>query len=160
MSDTTTSKKVIIVGDGGVGKSALINKFKTEKFIKQYIPTMGAEVHPINVGNHCIKFWDTAGQEKFSGLRQGYYIESDMAIVMYDNTSRLSHKNVNYWIRSVQRVCPNIPILVVRNKVDLPGKKDNICGIENGPISVRTGENIDRLLTIIDTILYPMHSKW
>ena len=79
----------------------------------------------------------------------------------YDNTSRISHKNVSVWIRDVQRVCPNIPILVVRNKVDLPGKKDNICEFENGPISISTlrGENVDKLLTIIDNILFPMKSK-
>merc|ERR1712072_1241273 len=63
--------------------------------------------------------WDTAGQEKFGGLRDGYYIHSECAIIMFDVTSRLTYKNVPTWHRDLCRVCENIPIVLCGNKVDV-----------------------------------------
>lgn len=118
--------KVVIVGDGGVGKTAMVNRIRTGNFIKQYIATMGAEVHPIvfntTVGTITLKVWDTAGQDKFSGLREGCSIKSDGAILMYDLTSRLTCKNLSFWNRGITRVCNNIPRVVCSNKNDIPGK--------------------------------------
>ena len=62
--------------------------------------------------------WDTAGQEKFGGLRDGYYIGAKCAIIMFDVTSRTSYKNVANWYRDLIRVCGNIPIVLCGNKVD------------------------------------------
>jgi hypothetical protein len=58
-----------------------------------------------------IKFnvWDTAGQERFGGLRDGYYIQGQCAIIMFDVTSRITYKNVPNWHRDLTRVCENIP---------------------------------------------------
>ena len=47
--------------------------------------------------------WDTAGQEKFGGLRDGYYIQGQCAIVMFDVTSRVTYKNVPNWHRDLVR---------------------------------------------------------
>ena len=63
MSNITSSKKVIIVGDGGVGKSALVKKMRFGDFVKPYYPTLGAELHPVNYNDHTFNFWDTAGQK-------------------------------------------------------------------------------------------------
>jgi hypothetical protein len=60
---------------------------------------------------------DTAGQEKFGGLRDGYYIHGQCAIIMFDVTSRLTYKNVPTWHRDLCRVCENIPIVLCGNKV-------------------------------------------
>jgi GTP-binding nuclear protein Ran len=62
--------------------------------------------------------WDTAGQEKFGGLRDGYYIMGQCAIIMFDVTSRITYKNVPNWHRDLVRVCENIPIVLCGNKVD------------------------------------------
>lgn len=67
--------------------------------------------------------WDTAGQEKFGGLRDGYYIQGQCAIIMFDVTSRLTYKNVPNWHRDVVRVCENIPIVICGNKVDIKDRK-------------------------------------
>ena len=61
---------------------------------------------PIN-----LSVWDTAGPEKFGGLRDGYYIGSHAAIIMFDLTCRSTYRNVPSWLRDIRRVCgPNIPI--------------------------------------------------
>merc|ERR1712096_191703 len=67
--------------------------------------------------------WDTAGQEKFGGLRDGYYIQGQCAIIMFDVTSRVTYKNVPNWHRDLVRVCENIPIVLTSNKVDIKDRK-------------------------------------
>jgi len=67
--------------------------------------------------------WDTAGQEKFGGLRDGYYIHGQCGIIMFDVTSRLSYKNVPTWHRDLCRVCDNIPIVLCGNKVDVKNRQ-------------------------------------
>jgi len=66
---------------------------------------------------------DTAGQEKYAGLRDGYYIQAECAIIMFDVTSRISYKSVPNWHRDLVRVCENIPIVLVGNKVDMKDRK-------------------------------------
>lgn len=84
--------------------------------------------------------WDTAGQEKFGGLRDGYYINGQCGIIMFDVTSRITYKNVPNWHRTYHhyspnfltliripgdlvRVCENIPIVLTGNKVDVKERK-------------------------------------
>lgn len=67
--------------------------------------------------------WDTAGQEKLGGLRDGYYIQAHCAIIMFDVTSRVTYKNVPNWHRDLVRVCENIPIVLCGNKVDVKDRK-------------------------------------
>ena len=85
--------------------------------------TLGVEVHPLtfntNFGTICFNVWDTAGQEKFGGLRDGYYIQGQCGIIMFDVTSRITYKNVPNWHRDLKRVCENIPIVLCGNKVDV-----------------------------------------
>ena len=68
--------KLILVGDGGVGKTTFVRRHLTGEFEKRYVATLGVEVHPLlfhtNRGQIKFNVWDTAGQEKFGGLRDGY----------------------------------------------------------------------------------------
>lgn len=72
-----------------------------------------------NLGAICFNVWDTAGQEKFGGLRDGYYIQGQCGIIMFDVTSRITYKNVPNWHRDLVRVCENVPIVLCGNKVDV-----------------------------------------
>ena len=119
--------KLILVGDGGVGKTTFVKRHLTGEFEKKYVATLGVEVHPLvfHTNRGPIKFnvWDTAGQERFGGLRDGYYIQGQCAIVMFDVTSRITYKNVPNWHRDLTRVCENIPIVLTGNKVEIKDRK-------------------------------------
>ena len=95
--------------------------------MKQYRATLGVEVRCLdfqtNRGPIIFNCWDTAGQEKFGGLRDGYYIKGQCAIIMFDVTARITYKHVPNWHRDLTRVCDNIPIVLVGNKVDVKDRK-------------------------------------
>jgi len=114
--------KLLLVGDGGVGKTALVHKLFTGEFERKYVPTIGGTVRPLTFettrGNVTFNVWDMAGQEKFCGLRDGYYIRSQCAIIMFDVTARITYKHVANWHRDLYRVCDNIPMVLVGNKCD------------------------------------------
>jgi GTP-binding nuclear protein Ran len=63
------------------------------------------------------------GVQKFGGLRDGYYIQGQCAIIMFDVTSRITYKNVPNWHRDLTRVCENIPIVLCGNKVEIKDRK-------------------------------------
>lgn len=120
--------KLILVGDGGVGKTTFVKRHITGEFEKKYIATIGVEVHPMEffTSKGKVKFnvWDTAGQEKLAGLKDGYYIDAHCAIIMFDVCSRITYKNVPKWHRDINRICgDNIPIVLVGNKVDEKNRK-------------------------------------
>ncbi|XP_018647754.1 putative ran [Schistosoma mansoni] len=108
--------KLVLVGDGGTGKTTFVKRHITGEFEKKYVATLGVEVHPLD-------FHTTRGQEKFGGLRDGYYIQGRCAIIMFDVTSRVTYKNVPNWHRDLVRVCENIPIVLCGNKVDIQDRK-------------------------------------
>ncbi|CAK9164832.1 unnamed protein product [Ilex paraguariensis] len=105
----------------------VIDNVKLLSVRKPLRPTIGVEVHPLDFFTNCgkIRFycWDTAGQEKFGGLRDGYYIHGQCAIIMFDVTARLTYKNVPTWHRDLCRVCENIPIVLCGNKVDVKNRQ-------------------------------------
>ncbi|PVV01544.1 hypothetical protein BB560_004034 [Smittium megazygosporum] len=119
--------KLVLVGDGGTGKTTFVKRHMSGEFEKKYIATVGVEVHPLkfhtSAGPIIFSTWDTAGQEKFGGLRDGYYIQGQCGIIMFDVTSRITYKNVPNWHRDLVRVCQNIPIVLCGNKVDIKERK-------------------------------------
>ncbi|KAB0381474.1 hypothetical protein FD755_003391 [Muntiacus reevesi] len=137
--------KLVLVGDGGTGKTTFVKRHLTGEFEKKYVATLGVEVHPLvfHTNRGPIKFnvWDTAGQEKFGGLRDGYYIQAQCAIIMFDVTSRVTYKNVPNWHRDLVRVGENIPIVLCGNKVDIKDRKKNLQYYD---ISAKSNYNFEK----------------
>ncbi|XP_021072558.1 GTP-binding nuclear protein Ran-like [Mus pahari] len=121
--------ELILVGNGSTGKTTFMKHHLMGEFEKENVATLGVEVHPLifHTNRGPIKFnvWDTAGQENFGGggLRDGYYIQAQCAIIMFDVTSRVSYKNVPNWHRDLVRVCENIPIVLCGDKVDIKDRE-------------------------------------
>lgn len=119
--------KLVLIGDGGVGKTTFVKRHLTGEFEKKYIATLGVEVHPMpfftNHGQVLFNVWDTAGQEKLGGLRDGYYIGGHCGIIMFDVCARITYSNVPKWYKDLTRVCEAIPIVLVGNKVDVKDRK-------------------------------------
>ena len=116
--------KMLLVGDGNVGKSAFVNRTLTGGFVPHaYKPTMGGVIDgcdfQTNFGTVRFEICDIAGQDKRSGCRDIHYEGAECAIIMFDVTSPRSYEGVARWRSEIQRVCgAALPIVVCGNKVD------------------------------------------
>jgi len=112
--------KVCFIGGAQTGKTAFLLRHLNGNFQTDYIPTLGVEVHPLvfqtNGGSYTLNIWDTAGQKKFGGLRDGYYIAADAAVAFY---SQDTISETNELVEDFKRVCPSVPIINVWSKSDL-----------------------------------------
>ena len=120
--------KSIVVGDGGVGKTALTLRFSKGFFTEDYKMTIGVDFHVKTITIDALEgqiraklqIWDTGGQERFSSIRPMYYRGSLGALLIFDLTSYESFEHLPQWIEEVRANIKNeIPLLLVGNKSDL-----------------------------------------
>ncbi|XP_059153112.1 ras-like GTP-binding protein Rho1 [Physella acuta] len=142
-SEEEISRKIAVVGDSGVGKTCLIQRFMTNDFDEdtpqEYIASaLKVEEKEIELkGKKKVRLfiYDTGGQDTFKHLRKINYLKSDAAIVCFSVDNHKSFENVkNYWVAEMQKACPGIPLLLVGNKKDI---RNEARSIEN---FVREGE--------------------
>ena len=120
------SVKVVLLGDSGVGKTSIVQRFAFGTFKEENPSTLGAmfiaKILEIPDTNQTVKFqiWDTAGQEKYRSLAQMYYQDAAVAVLVYDITKRSTYEGIKTWIREVkEKAPPEILIVVAANKSDL-----------------------------------------
>ncbi|MFW9970421.1 MAG: GTP-binding protein [Candidatus Odinarchaeota archaeon] len=120
--------KSIVVGDGGVGKTALTLRFSKGFFTEDYKMTIGVDFHVKTISIDTVEgpiraklqIWDTGGQERFSSIRPMYYRGSLGALLIFDLTNSDSFAHLPQWIEEVRaNVKTEIPLLLVGNKSDL-----------------------------------------
>jgi Ras-related protein Rab-1A len=99
--------KVVLVGDSGVGKSSLLNRYFDGDFSDYFNTTIGIDFKSkeINVKEKTAKLqiWDTAGQERFRNITTSYYRKAHCFILMFDTTNKDSFANLNYWYGEIQK---------------------------------------------------------
>ncbi|SCU96256.1 LAFA_0G05270g1_1 [Lachancea sp. 'fantastica'] len=116
--------KIVVVGDGAVGKTCLLISYTQGRFPEEYIPTV-FENYVTRIrgpGNKAIELalWDTAGQEEYNRLRPLSYTDVDLLMVCYAANSKTSLQNAEeLWIPEVRHFCPDTPIMLVGTKSDL-----------------------------------------
>ena len=123
-NDNLLTYKIVVVGDGGVGKSALTIQFFQKMFVEDYDPTIEDSYiqHTEIDGQWCIlDVLDTAGQEEFSAMREQYMRKGDAFLLVYSVTDKASFMNIKHFHTLILRVKDkdSYPMILVANKVDL-----------------------------------------
>lgn len=120
--------KVILTGDGAVGKTTLRRKYMGQTTANRYLPTLGADISinnfkfDYNGERNTIKvqIWDIAGQFAFSAMRPMYYKGAQGIFLIYDVTNASTWKNIENWILNISKYLKlgRLPIILIANKVD------------------------------------------
>ena len=122
------TQKIVLLGDGCIGKSTLFNKLNNinddkYKFSKKYKATDDFAFNRIGIntteGDVTVDLWDTAGQENRGGLLRDAYLKgADGVLLLYDVTEPKTKENVMKWLEQIKKVSPGIPVAVIGNKAD------------------------------------------
>jgi Ras-related protein Rab-21 len=120
----TTNFKVVLLGEGSVGKTSLVTRYVQNTFNERHVTTIQASflTKRLNVdGNRVnISIWDTAGQERFHALGPIYYRESHGALLVYDITDNSSFVKVKNWVKELRsQLGKSVTLAIIGNKVDL-----------------------------------------
>ena len=124
-SQRSTLLKVVILGDGWVGKTCLMNRFVSNNFNQCGYHTIGVEFLnkdiEINGEIYTLQIWDTAGQERFRTLRTPFYRGSDICLLTYAVDDKNTFKNVSSWksefLQYADIQASTFPFVLVGNKV-------------------------------------------
>ncbi|XP_032360895.1 ras-related protein Rab-19 [Etheostoma spectabile] len=116
--------KIILIGDSNVGKTCLVQNFKSGTFSERQQNTIGVDftVRTVDIDGKKVKMqvWDTAGQERFRTITQSYYRSAHGAIIAYDITRRPTFDSVAHWIKEVELYgATNVVLVLIGNKCDL-----------------------------------------
>lgn len=118
------SKKIIIVGHFGVGKTSLVRQFVHSIFSDKYLTTIGVSIEKkqVIVGDTKLTFliWDLAGEETVARLNGAYFKGSSGAIYVFDLTRADTYEKLSEKVQSIsEKAGKQIPVLAVGNKRDL-----------------------------------------
>ena len=123
MADESLKYKIILAGEGAVGKTTLINRFVTGSFSTDYKATIGVAIFSklleIDGMEVSLQIWDIAGQTLFRNLRTRFFQNAKGALLVYDLTMPSTLANLNKWINDIKNVTNAIPFVLIGNKVDL-----------------------------------------
>ncbi len=158
--------KLLLVGDGGVGKTSLTRRYLTGLFDASTQLTVGADFYAkiVVLGNTRVflQIWDFGGEERFRVLLPGYCNGAMGAIFLFDLTRAGTLYHYNEWLDVINAHTRNIPVLAIGTKADLV-KSRSISRedaekyvLERGAatyleVSAKTGENVERTFELITT---------
>lgn len=117
------AKKVLLVGNFGVGKTSLIRRFVLNEFSEDYISTIGVRVSTkiVNLNNEEIKLliWDVAGTSGNEKVPKSYFLGSSAAMYVFDLSREETYINIKNQVATVKELSGLKEITIVGNKKDL-----------------------------------------
>jgi len=151
--------KLVLAGDGGVGKTSMVHRFVENQFDVDYKSTIGTSI----MKKECefegleskVRFviWDLAGQSQFKRVRSSYLANAEAGILVFDVTRKETYDNIKNWHEEILNSAKNINLLLVGNKIDLTDSKAvsteegtdlaDKLGLSYIETSAKTGENIN-----------------
>lgn len=163
MVQESMKSKVVLLGDGGVGKTSLIRRFVVDDYSDDYITTVGTKVskrslnlgHPAAEVEMSMQIWDVLGQKGYSGVQETAMKGAQGVVMVYDATSDDTRRSLEeYWLPAVWRLAGRVPMVFAANKSDLVtdrvwaeeylyflAQKYSCPGIVT---SAKTGEQVER----------------
>lgn len=160
--------KVVLCGEGFVGKSTIRERYLGITFRASYLQTIGADYATKNQEYEDgktlrLQIWDLAGQQKFVNIREAFYKGTDGAVLIFDITNHETADKISNWIKEILKVVKEpIPMILVGNKIDLRGEVDTLdtkdgvklaeklsaefnMTLDYFESSAKTGENIEKI---------------
>nr|CAH0105354.1 unnamed protein product [Daphnia galeata] len=121
--------KIVVIGDCGIGKTSLVQRFKSGVFTERYTNTIGVDfaMKTVVIEGKQVKLqiWDTAGQERFRTITQSYYRSANGVLLVYDITKRSSFLSLQKWMEEIRRfTANNISWVLIGNKCDMDSLRE------------------------------------
>lgn len=150
--------KVIVGGEGNVGKTSLIRKYAKGKFNEARNITLGIDIttQEFQVDGEALRLaiWDIEGQ---AGNRPNFYIGAQAAMLVYDVTEPASLQALVEWWQRCRRYAPDAPIIIVGNKTDLGLAFPPVWGralsrylqTRHGFVSAKNGNNVSQAFNLL-----------
>ena len=163
--------KIVILGEGRVGKTSILSKYFSKKFDEGQKSTINPSFYELNKDYQGkkvnFKIWDTAGQEQFNAINTMYYQNAVGALLVYDVTISETFDKVKDWVHTLKEmVGKDITFVIAGNKFDLSDKNmieknnekvDNYCAQQKCKhfyTSAKTGFNLnDAFDSLINSVL-------
>ncbi|MHA1926547.1 MAG: Rab family GTPase [Candidatus Thorarchaeota archaeon] len=156
--------KMVLIGEGGVGKTSITVRYTENRFDENMKMTIGVNFASKEViledGSVRLMLWDLGGQPRFRDVVAGYFKGSRVALAVYDANRYFSLERLTDWIDRVRENAPECQLIFVGNKIDerndgsgvtldegreFPSKYGAAC-VE---VSAKTGEGISELFEVV-----------
>ena len=115
--------KLVFLGDSGVGKTSLVQRYVYDSLAPDIGRTIGAMLHVKSVdfegAKHKLVVWDLGGQVAFAALREQYCSRASGAFFVFDRTRLETLEHIDDWLDSLYTAAGKIPVVAVENKIDL-----------------------------------------
>ncbi len=161
MEATIPLYKVVVAGNGNVGKTSLIRRYCEGKFDSSRVATLGVDfqTHTVELPGGVVKLsiWDMAGQDHFKVVREGFYRGCRAVALVYDVTDHKSLVDLARWRDEVLAAVKLQQFIIVGNKIDLeravPSQegRDFAASIGAGYIetSAQSGNGVEAMFSIL-----------
>lgn len=153
------SKKIVLLGHFGVGKTSLIRQFVHSKFSEEYISTIGVKVDKKEVvlGDTTLNMliWDVAGETSFDKVRANYLLGSHGFLYVFDLSRPSTYQQISEDLKLISEKYKGVPVTVVGNKADLIDETKLAEIREDDSIrmdlvsSAKSGKNVEKAFEIL-----------